>query len=396
VVKLHRLNNPLSSNDIIYHINPNSINEYLQIPLSHLYSRGYLSSSNQSSFDDTYCNINNSESFIPPDDECMNTNILNNPLSSYHIYKYSRYERDRFYSRIKRAIIKKQIFSIKKSRPREMFSSSIFNQTNFLINIPTKISSRQRFHSNSNDIYPLLFDSNFNTLVQLSTNDLLKDSFFDIRIFFHLIHSIASQEFQIYVHNYDNQHQLSYTSLSLINILRETISNYERKLKRNYFQSFHYDEQESTINHDQESFIPPLKIRRYDDSSYEIEKHSTSSSSSSSSSGMFSSHINNGQQRYEDRRRFETRPKKFPTRISDNQINSNFSLSNTPMGNFSDMDKKDIPDITVGSPLQNDLSIIDHQQAKEYVENRIIKIYSSLSFSGPVPPLTSFMIFMSI
>ncbi|CAF4732728.1 unnamed protein product, partial [Rotaria sp. Silwood2] len=114
------------------------------------------------------------------------------------------------------------------------------------------------------------------------------------------------------------------------------------------------NEHESTINHDNELSIPPLKIRRYDDSSYEIEKRSISSTTSSSS-GMSITQINNGQQQYDDRRRLDTRFKKFPMKFSDNQINSNFN----------DSEKKDISDLTVGSPLQCDLSFTDHQQSQE-------------------------------
>jgi len=367
VVKLHPSTNQFSSNNFNHPVSPNDLN--LQIPLSNLYSHGYLSSSKQSSFDDSYCISNNTQTYIPiiddnDDDERLNSNLLNDKILTYHIYKYSRRERDRFYARIKRTIMKKHIPSTRnKSRSKEPLSS-IFSQTNSIINIPTKIHSRQRINSNSNNIYPLLFSPHFHTLVKLPTNKIFRNYLFNIRIYFHLIHSIASQEFQIIVHNYDNQHEFSYTSLSFINILRQTMFNYSTNLqttfKRNYFQSFHSDNQnndehESTINHDSELSIPPLKIRRYDDSSYEIEKRSVSSATSSSSSGMSITQINNGQQQFEDRRRFETRPKKFSSRISDNQSNSNFN----------DIDKKDISNLTVGSPLQCDLSIIDHQQSKE-------------------------------
>ena len=110
------------------------------------------------------------------------------------------------------------------------------------------------------------------------------------------------------------------------------------------------DEHES--NH--ELSIPPLKIRRHDDSSYEIDKRSTSSSSS----GMSITQIHNGQSS-DDRRRcaLDTRPKKFSSRISDIHMNSNSN----------DTDKKDnIPDFLVGSPQSSDYSIAnDHQQWKE-------------------------------
>jgi hypothetical protein len=359
VVKLHPLTNQSTPN---HHITINDIN--LQLPLSNLYSHGYLSSSNQSTFNDLDCTLDNSEIYNPisNDDERLNSNQLNNKSSSYHIYKYSRRERDLYYSRLKRAIIKKNVISpVNKFRSKE-FVSSIYNQTNFLINIPTKINSRQRIPSNSHHIYPLLLSPNFYTLVQYPTHHLLKNYLFNIQISFNLIHSIASQEFQTIVNNYDNQQQFSYSSLSFLNILRQTMFNYSTNLhttfKRNYFQSFHSEndednEHESTMNHDNGLSIPPLKIRRYDDSSYEIDKRSVSSSASSSS-GMSITQIHNGQQ-HEDRRRFETRPKKFPSRISDIQINSNLN----------DNDKKDIYYSTVGSPLENDLSIIDQQQSKE-------------------------------
>jgi hypothetical protein len=183
---------------------------------------------------------------------------------------------------------------------------------------------------------------------------MLKNYFIDIEICFHLLHSIASQEFQIIVNNYDHQHEFSYTSLSFIQILRQTFFDYTKNLHRTFKRnSFHLeDDDDDDDEHESntELSIPPLKIRRYDDSSYEIEKRSTSSSSS----GMSITQINNG---YfcDDRRRFDTRSKKFPSRISDIQINSNSN----------DIDKKDIPDFTVGSPLPNDIALTDHQQSKE-------------------------------
>ncbi|CAF2421136.1 unnamed protein product [Rotaria sp. Silwood2] len=382
MVKLQPSNKKLTSNNFYHSIQTNDIN--LQIPLSNLYSHGYVSSSKQLTFDDTYCNSDNFDTFkstINDNDESINSNILNNKLISYHIYKYSRHERDLYYNRIKRTLLRKNSLTAtttttttNKYRSKDILSY-IFNQTNFLINIPTKIYSRQRINSNTNNIYPLLFSPNFNTLVKLSINPLLKSYLYNIRIYFHLINSIASQEFQLIVHNYDNQHQFSFTSLSFINILRQTMYDYTMNLqktyKRNYFQSFHSEptddddtadndnddndnEHESTINHDNELSIPPLKIRRYDDSSYEIEKRSISSTTSSSS-GMSITQINNGQQQYDDRRRLDTRFKKFPMKFSDNQINSNFN----------DSEKKDISDLTVGSPLQCDLSFTDHQQSQE-------------------------------
>ncbi|CAF4536459.1 unnamed protein product [Rotaria sp. Silwood1] len=405
MVKLQPSNKKLTSNNYNYSIQTSDIN--LQIPLSNLYSHGYILSSKPLTFDDTYCNFNDFETSnltINDNDENINLNILNNKLTSYHIYKYSRHERDLFYNRIKHTLFKKNSTStttINKHRSKE-FLPYIFNQTNFFINIPTKIYSRQRINSNTNHIYPLLFSPNFNTLVKLSINPILKNYLFNIRIYFHLINSIASQEFQFIVHNYDNQHQISFTSLSFINILRQTMYDYtmnlQKTFKRNYFQSFHSEtnddddvdndtnnddddnnnnnnndtEHESTINHDNELSIPPLKIRRYDDSSYEIEKRSISSTTSSSS-GMSITQINNGQQQqqYDDRRRLETRFKKFPMKFSDNQINSNLN----------DSEKKDISDLTVGSPLQCDLSSTDHQQSQDGTNNEAF-LFSSSSHIG--------------
>ena len=358
MIKLHPSTNQSPRNSFNRHITSNDIN--LEIPLSTLYSHGYLSSSPQSSFDDSDCTQDTSEIYIPTsnDDERLKSNQLNNKLLSYHIYKYSRRERKRYYSRIKNARLKMNniISPRKRSRSKEFLSSTL-HPTNFLINLPTKINSRQRIPSNSNKIYPLLLSPNFYTLVQYPTHDLLKNYLLNINICFNLIHSIASQEFQIIVNNNsDNQQDYSYSSL--LNILRQTMLDYTTNLqttfKRNYFQSFHYDEDENTQHESNGLSIPPLKIRRYDDSSYEIDKRSVSSSSASSSSGISITQIHNGHQ-YEDRRRFETRTKKFPSRISDNQINSNFN----------DNEKKDISYSTVGSPLENDLSIIEHQQSKE-------------------------------
>jgi hypothetical protein len=357
VVKLHPLHNPVSSNNLSPHPSIDNIN--LQIPLSNLYSHGYLSSSTQSSFDDFYCNLDHSEEdySIPDDDDDdskhLNSNFLNMKLSSYHIYKYSRRERDLYYSRLKQTRIKKHLLSstIRKSRSNERLSL-IFNHKDFLIHIPTKINSRQRISSNSNEIYPLLFSPNFNTLVKLSIHPLLENYFVNIQIYFHLLHSIASQEFQIIVHNYDHPHDFSYTSLSFLNILRQTMFDFSKNLQRSYKRDyFHLENSDDEHEGNNELSIPPLKIRRHDDSSYEIDKRSTSSSSS----GMSITQVHNGQS-YEDRRRcLDTRPKKFPSRISDIQINSNSN----------DIEKKDIPDFIIGSPLQNDLSSNDHQQWKE-------------------------------
>ncbi|CAF1078514.1 unnamed protein product [Adineta steineri] len=387
MVKLHPLTSQFSSNNFNHHPSPTSLDP--QIPLSNLYSCGYLSSTKQSSFDDSYCIYNNNTPIYIPENDVVdnnndenqeNSNILNQKLPTYHIYKYSRRERDRYYTRMKHRMIKKHSHSTitTKARSKE-FLSSIFNRSlNFIINIPTKINSYQRMNSsNSNHIYPLLFCPHFHTLVQLPTNKHFENYLFNIRIFFHLIHSIASQEFQLIVNNYDNQQEFSYTSLSFINILRDTMLNYTTNLqstfKRNHFQSLHEDnhhnEHDSTTQHDYELSIPPLKIRRYDDSSYEIEKRSVTTSSSSSS-GMSITQVNNGQH-YEDRRRLDTRSKKFSSRFSDNLNNSNFN----------DIDKKDTSNFTRESSLQSDLSIMDHQQSKDRTSNDSF-LSSSLSHTS--------------
>ncbi len=349
VVKLHPLNNQFSSN--ISSPSPLPINDInLQIPLSNLYSHVYHSTSTQSSFDDLYCNLDkNSETDIPitDDEEHTNCNILNNKPICYHIYKYSRRERKFYYSRIKHIRLKNHSISPsilpKKSRSNDL----VFNQKNFLINIPTKINSQQRINSNfdSQHLSPLIFSPNFNTLVKLPiNNNLLNKYFVNIKLSFHLLHSIASQEFQRIVHNYDNQHNFSF-----LNILRQTMINYSTNFNQTYKRNFFDDTDDDGIDGHEttnELVIPPLKIRRYDDSSYEIEKRSISSSSS----GMSITQIHNGHLHDDRRRSFDTRHKKFPSRISDIQINSN---------------SNDIHDLTVGSPLQNDLSINDYSQSKE-------------------------------
>ncbi|CAF3449266.1 unnamed protein product [Rotaria socialis] len=396
MLKLHPSYKKSTSNSFHSPVTTNDIN--LNISLSNLHSSGYLPSSNQSRFDDAHCKsdtlerpdtttIANGDDDEDDEKEQFNSNLLNNKIPSYHIYKYSRHERNLFYIRMKHRLIKKNsIPTLNKFRSRDSLPS-IYNHTNFLINIPTKINSRQRIQSNTNNdtntIYPLLFSPNFNTLVKLPTNSLLKNYLFNIRIYFHLINSIASQEFQFIVHNYDNQHQFSFTSLSFLNILRQTMHDYTMNLqtsfKRNYFQSFHsenhddndednHNHHESTMNHDNEYSIPPLKIRRYDDSSYEIEKRSVSSKTTSSSSGTSITQIHNGhQQNYDDRRRFEIRSKKFPMKFSDNQINSNLN----------DSEKRDISDYTVASPVQCDLSISDHQMLQDDTNNEAFLCSSS-------------------
>ncbi len=343
MVKLRPLDSSISSTKSSSLASIDNIN--LQIPLSDLYSHGYFPSSNQSSFDDSNCNLEHSEEDLPiPDNTEEPLNPLDNNLPSYHLYKYSRRERRLYNSRIKKRLLSSSPPpTIRKSCSNER----IFNQTNYYIHIPTKISSRQRISSNSTEICPLLFSPNFNTLVKLSIHPLLENYFGIIQIYFHLLHSIASQEFQIIVHNYDHPHDFSYTSLSFLNILRQTMFDFSKNLQRSYKRDyFHLENSDDEHEVNNELSIPPLKIRRHDDSSYEIDKRSTSSSSS----GMSITQINNGQS-YEDRRRcLDTRPKRFPSRISDIQINSN---------------SNDISDFVIGSPLQNDLSTNDHQQWKE-------------------------------
>jgi hypothetical protein len=62
MLQLHPVNHQLSANKSPPHLPINDIS--LQIPLSNLYSHGYLTSSNQSSFDDSSCHFDHSESTI--------------------------------------------------------------------------------------------------------------------------------------------------------------------------------------------------------------------------------------------------------------------------------------------------------------------------------------------
>lgn len=335
------------------------------IPLSYLYSHGYFSTSHQLSFDDSYCNLDHCQEDVSPLDiseEPLST--INHRLPSYHIYKYSRRERDFYSSRLRKKKLVSPTNPIAMTVQSHLNDriSSIFDSKHYLIHIPTKINHRQRISSESNQIYPLLLSPNFHTLVKLPHHHhhhqpSLENYSVQIRISFQTLNSIASQEFQIIVQNYEQQqHELTYTSLSLINILRQTIYDYSKHFhppcKRDYFHMEHPDEEGDEHESNQELSIPPLKIRRHDDSSYEIDKRSTSSSSS----GMSITQIHNGQS-HDDRRRccLDTRPKKFSSRISDIHINSNSN----------DTDKKDIPDFIVGSPQPYDYSIYDHQQWKE-------------------------------
>jgi hypothetical protein len=312
VLKLHRLN------DKSIPCKPkNTINLYLQIPVS----TDYIISSKQSSFDDSICNTPNGLLINNDQIEQENfSNILNTKSSSYHIYKYSRREQKNFYASVKRARLKKHCSTSKKSRT----NSLIFNQKNFLINLPTKINSRQRLNTNSNNSYPLIFDPNFNSLVQKSTNNFLKNYLSDINYYFHLINSIASQEFQIIVNSNDTQHHVSYTAFSFLNILRQTMTDYtinlQKTLKRNYFQSFQYHNQQVTT---------PFKIPRYDQSL-------------SSSSYI---------------------------QIDDNhhhlETHTNRTISSTPIiNNFLSTETNH----SVTHPVPSDITLIDHQTSTKYVQ----------------------------
>lgn len=249
VLQLHRRNDKSTSNKPKDKTN-------LQIPLTF----GYIPSSQQSSFDDSICNPTNNEIFEnkinnDPDEKDSPTNINSKSSVPCHTYKYSRREQKNFYASVKRARLKKHHATYKKSSK----SSFIFNKEKYSINLPTKINSRQRLNTNSNNSYPLIFDPNFHSLVQISTNNLFHNYFTDIHSYFHLIHSIASQEFQIIINSNDQQNHVSYTAYSFLNILRQTMTDYslniQKNLKRNYFQSFQSNSQQIQM---------PFKIRRCD------------------------------------------------------------------------------------------------------------------------------------
>jgi hypothetical protein len=316
VLKLHRLNDKL--------IPPKPKDKTIQISLS----MGYISSSKQSSFDDSICDT--TDSSLTNDNQSEQeifSNILNtkSSSSSYHTYKYSRREQKNFYASVKRARLKKQYVSLKKSRT----NSLIFNKKNSFIYLPTKINARQRINTNSNNSYPLIFDPNFHSLVQISTNHLFENYFSDIKIYFQLIHSIASQEFQIIVNSNDNQHHVSYTAFSFVNVLRQTMADYSTSLqktfKRNYFQSFQHQDQPN---------MSPYKIRRYDQST--------------SSSSLI--------QNQDDHQH------------SENQIDI-IPPSTTIMNNFIQIENND----SVIHPVNSDLTLIHHQQSTEYVEKNYLE-----------------------
>lgn len=315
MLKLHRLNDksnhPRKPKD--------TTNLYLQLPLS----MDSIKSSKQSSFDDSICQTTNS---ILTNGNHIEQENISNPLntklsSSYHTYKYSRRERKNFYASVKRARLKKHVLSTK--RPR--INSLIFDKKSYSINIPTQINSRQRYSTNSNNSYPLIFDPNFNILVQKSENNLLKNYFIHINSSFHLIHSIASQEFQTIVNSNDNQHHVSYTAFSFLNLLRQTMTDYsinlQKTLKRNYFQSF---------QHQNQPIISSFKIPRYDQ---------TISSSSYIQIDDNPHHHNH-------------------------QISTERTLSSIPVNNtFLPI----VIDHSVADPVPNDLTLIEQQPSIEYV-----------------------------
>ena len=204
----------------------------------------------QSSFDDALCGTSHVRAVDADSvDGELPASVLNTKLS-YHTYKYSRRERRNFYASVKRARVKKQYAPVRRPRVR----SGLFEQSNFSIHLPTMINARQRLNVNANNSYPLIFDPHFRSLVNLSINDRLARYTSDMRIYFHLINSIASQEFQIIVNSNDNQQSLSYTAFSFIHLLRRTMfdftMNLQRTMKRNHFQAFQHD----TPSH------PPLEI----------------------------------------------------------------------------------------------------------------------------------------
>ncbi|CAF3796337.1 unnamed protein product [Rotaria sp. Silwood1] len=323
MLKLHRFNDKFIS-----YKPKTKTNTYLQIPLS----IGYIPYSKQSSFDDRICNTTNSILINDNNNELEEKFLLNtiNTKSSisYHIYKYSRREQKNFYASIKRARLKKQYSSIKKFHK----NSFIFNKENFLINLPTKINLRQQLNTNANNSYPLIFDPNFHTLVKISTNNLFHNYFSDINIYFHLINSIASQEFQIIINSNDNQQHISYTAYSFINILRQTMADYslnlQKNFKRNYFQTFQHNDQQITI---------PFKIRRYDQTI--------------SSSSLSNIQIDNNDHHAEIQ---------IDNNLSSIPINNNsiVQIENNEMNN------------SIVHPIQPDLTLIQHQSSREYVDNK--------------------------
>ncbi|CAF1125646.1 unnamed protein product [Rotaria sordida] len=327
MLKLHRFNDKLIS-----YKQKDKTNSFLQMPLS----CRYISYSKQSSFDDSTCNTNNSllnnnnNNNNNQFEEKILYNTINTKSSSYyHTYKYSRREQKNFYASVKRARLKKQYTIIKKSHT----NSLIFNKENFSINLPTKINSRQQLNTNANNSYPLIFDPNFHTLVKLSTNNLFQNYFSNINIYFHLINSIASQEFQIIINSNDNQQHISYTAYSFINILRQTMADYslnlQKNFKRNYFQTFQHNDQQIII---------PFKIPRYDQ---------TISSSSNIQ-------IDNNDHNLETQ---------IDNSVSSIPINNNnfIQIENNEMNN------------SIVHPVQSDSILIDHQQSRDRTSTQSIQ-----------------------
>lgn len=228
LLKLHRSNEKSSC-----HKSSSSPNFDLPLTLNSIqYSK-------QKSFDDTSCQTPKSllkqSNRIIQEDIPLNTNLKTSSSSSaLHSYKYSRREQTTFYSSIKRARWKKQNIQLRRTRPNPL----IFPNKSYRIHLPTEISSRQRLNTNLNNSFPLIFDPNFHSLVKLSDRSISNS----MQTYFHLIHSIASQEFQLIIYSNDHEHQLSYTAYSFLHLLRQTMNDYslnlQKTMKRNYFQTF--------------------------------------------------------------------------------------------------------------------------------------------------------------
>jgi len=322
VVQLHPLKTSILSNRI------SSNHELdLNIPLTHFYTYDSSSFLSQLSFDDSSCQFeeqssdNNSFS-----NDSTNADNSIADLSNYHLYKYSRREQKSFYSKLNKHYKTEDI-------PSSTLISNPVNSKTYLINIPTKIFARQQLISNTTHIYPLILSPNFHTLVQYPLNRLFQ-------CYFHLLHSIASQEFDFILQKFSYENDYSSQTLSLMKILRKTIYDYQKPTAKREYPDIDDDHDEENGS---ELSIPPLKIRRHNDSSYEIDKRSTSSSSS----GMSITQIS------DDRRRFDTRIKPYSSRISDIQLNSN---------------SNDSPDTHVGSPVKTEL---DCQQYKDRTSNKL-------------------------
>ncbi|CAF0720130.1 unnamed protein product [Adineta ricciae] len=226
-------------------------NAFLQIPLS----TGSISYSKQSSFDDSMCHHSVSNE-LDSEQEQVSNNLSIKSTSSYHIYKYSRREKKNFYASVKRARLKKQYSLVK--RPSN--HSARFNHKNCSIRLPTQITYRQRLNTNSNNSYPLIFDPNFQSLVQISANNRFDKYLSNMKIYFHLLHSVASQEFQIIVNSNDQQHHVSYTAFSFFNLLRRAMADFslslQKNFKRNYFQTFQLNEQQMCVPTKQQRIEP--------------------------------------------------------------------------------------------------------------------------------------------